>query len=116
MSSFTTLTVAVTLLTLSFPLGSNADPWPKRGLAFNNPSQWIQNWQGGQVNWAYNWDSYMDDTFPEYLEFIPMLWGTGDDHVSNVRFLPFHTKTKTNNPQSGKITRRPLSLVAPGTS
>lgn len=36
-------------------------PFPKRGLPFNNPSTYIQKWNGGgsQVNWAYNWDSAM---------------------------------------------------------
>jgi hypothetical protein len=56
----------------------------KRGLAFNNPSKYIQNWNNAnsQVNWAYNWDSYMDPDFPISLEFIPMLWSDSATHTS----------------------------------
>jgi len=59
---------------------------PKRGLAFNYPSTTVLNLHGtgSKVNWAYNWDSYMDNTFPEYLEFVPMLWGPIPDHVNSV--------------------------------
>lgn len=40
-------------------------PFPKRGLAFNNAA-YIQHWTGtdSQVNWAYNWDSWMPGNFP----------------------------------------------------
>jgi hypothetical protein len=101
MPSFITLTVALILplLALSSPLYSNVStpssadaPFPKRGLIFHNPSsQYIQSWNGAgsQVNWAYNWDSVMDNTFPEWTEYIPMLWGTSSDHTSGARSLPF---------------------------
>lgn len=54
-----------------------AASWPKRGLPFNNPPNWIRNFNGGgsQVNWAYSWDSNIDPNFPGYLEYIPMLHG-----------------------------------------
>ena len=74
-----------TLFLLSFfPLAALAS-FPKRGLSYNHP-QYIQNWNGknSQVNWAYNWDSSMDESFPKFLEFIPMLWGTGNDHTGQV--------------------------------
>ncbi|KAN0098395.1 glycoside hydrolase family 128 protein [Hyaloscypha variabilis] len=101
MPSFITLTVALILplLALSSPLYSNVStpssadaPFPKRGLIFHNPSsQYIQSWNGAgsQVNWAYNWDSVMGNTFPEWTEYIPMLWGTSSDHTSGARSLPF---------------------------
>lgn len=76
------LTLLFPLLTF-FPLQATAN-FLKRGLPFNNPPKYIQNWNGpgSQVNWAYNWDSYMDPAFPQYMEFIPMLWGTGSDHTN----------------------------------
>ncbi|KAL5313579.1 hypothetical protein ACEPPN_018000 [Leptodophora sp. 'Broadleaf-Isolate-01'] len=63
-----------------------AGPFPKRGLAFNNPSRnYIQHWTqpGSQVNWAYNWNSVMDIDFPWGLEFVPMLWGDRPEHTTN---------------------------------
>lgn len=73
------ITCAFTLL-----VGAFAQlPWPKRGLPFNDETL-IVNFNGGgsQVNWAYNWDSQMNDPFPDYLEFIPMLWSAEEDHTS----------------------------------
>jgi Glycosyl hydrolase catalytic core len=98
MPSFSTLTVALVLplLALSSPLYTNHSssasanaPFPKRGLAYNDP-KYIQNWNGGgsQVNWGWNWDSAMDGNFPKWAEYIPMLWGTADDHTSQVRSPP----------------------------
>ncbi|RKF57282.1 Alkali-sensitive linkage protein 1 [Erysiphe neolycopersici] len=51
----------------------------KRGLAFHDPSTYVQNFngEGSKVRWAYNWYSATDNIFPKYLEFVPMLW----DHV-----------------------------------
>lgn len=64
------------------------NPWStlKRGLPFNNPSKYIQTFKGAgsKVAWAYNWDSFMDSTFPGNVEFVPMLWGDGADHTTNV--------------------------------
>ncbi len=59
----------------------------KRGLPFNNPSKYIQTFKGAgsKISWAYNWDSYMDPGFPKNVEFVPMLWGDGADHTTNVR-------------------------------
>ena len=56
----------------------------KRGLPYNNPSTWIQNFKGSKVSWAYNWDSATDSAFPAEFEFIPMLWGNGSDHTAQV--------------------------------
>jgi len=58
----------------------------KRGLPFNNPSKYIQTFKGAgsKIAWAYNWDSYMDPGFPKNVEFVPMLWGDGADHTTNV--------------------------------
>jgi len=79
----------ITLLVLSFlTLGSFAT---KRGLVYKaGTHDLIQNWNGpgSQINWAYNWDSAMEGEFPQYMEYIPMLWGTASgpsgqgDHVS----------------------------------
>ncbi|KAK2625940.1 hypothetical protein QTJ16_005252 [Diplocarpon rosae] len=57
----------------------------KRGLPFNNPSTYIQNFKGtsSKISWAYNWDSYMDPGFPENIEFVPMLWGDSADLTTN---------------------------------
>ncbi|CZT41761.1 uncharacterized protein RSE6_01543 [Rhynchosporium secalis] len=55
----------------------------KRGLAFNNPSKYIQTFKGhgSKVEWGYNWESYMDAGFPKNIEYVPMLWGDGADHT-----------------------------------
>lgn len=57
--------------------------WPKRGLPFNNPPRYIRNFnaKGSQVNWAYNWDSYMPADFPNYMEFVPMLHSNRREHT-----------------------------------
>lgn len=57
----------------------------KRGLSFHDPPIYVQDFndEGSQVNWAYNWYSNTDDSFPEYLEFVPMLWGDSPDHTLN---------------------------------
>lgn len=59
----------------------------KRGLPFNNPPKYIQNFKGAnsKVSWAYSWDSYMDPAFPKNVEYVPMLWGDGPEHTTNVR-------------------------------
>ncbi|POS84953.1 hypothetical protein EPUL_004576, partial [Erysiphe pulchra] len=56
----------------------------KRGLAFHDPSTYVQNFngEGSKVRWAYNWFSATDNTFPKYLEFVPMLWGDTPEHTS----------------------------------
>jgi hypothetical protein len=58
----------------------------KRGLAFHNPTEYIQDWNGAssQVNWAYNWGSTTDSAFPKYLEYVPMLWGNQFAHTNSV--------------------------------
>lgn len=57
----------------------------KRGLPFNNPSTYVQHFNANfssQVTWAYNWDSYMDSTFPtKVLEYVPLLWGDKAVHT-----------------------------------
>ncbi|KAG9230283.1 glycosyl hydrolase catalytic core-domain-containing protein [Amylocarpus encephaloides] len=57
----------------------------KRGLPFNNPTQWIQSYSGpgSEVNWAYNWDSAVPDNMPRNLQFVPMLWGGQPGHTIN---------------------------------
>ncbi len=59
---------------------------PKRGLPYNDPTTNIQDWSGyKQVQWAYNWDSQTDASFPfSTLEFYPMLWGNAADHTTQV--------------------------------
>lgn len=62
--------------------------FPERGLPYNDPPVSIesQNWNrpGSQINWAYNWGSNMDPNFPEFLEYIPMLWGDAPVHTDSV--------------------------------
>ncbi|CZT12274.1 uncharacterized protein RCO7_10487 [Rhynchosporium graminicola] len=55
---------------------------PKRGHSFHD-SSYLQKWggAGSQLSWAYNWDSTMPVDFPKNMEYIPMLWSTGADHV-----------------------------------
>jgi len=60
--------------------------FPKRGLCYNDAA-YIQNWNepSSQVNWAYNWGSAMDANFPDYLEYVPMLWsGNAGNWFANV--------------------------------
>jgi hypothetical protein len=74
------------LFTLSlFPSVFSANT-PKRGLAFHDPTKYIQDWNGAgsQVNWAYDWGSTTDATFPKYLEYVPMLWGNQSAHTNSV--------------------------------
>ena len=119
MASFfsSALALIFPLLAVSSPLYSNksipftADgPFPKRGLIFHNPSsQYIQNWNGAgsQVNWAWNWDSVMDNNFPEWAEFIPMLWGTSSDHTSGVRYpLPIPSPSSKTKLTSQKVVQQ----------
>lgn len=63
----------------------NAIDSAKRGLAFHDPSTYVQNFngEGSKVRWAYNWYSATDNTFPKYLEFVPMLWSDAPEHTSN---------------------------------
>jgi hypothetical protein len=103
-----------------FPLCSLA-AFPKRGLSFNNPHKYIQNWndKGSQVNWAYNWDSAMESpgaTFPEYLEFVPMLWGTSTDHTGNVSLPLRCPHEKPNTKSSSSPTPTQHSPTVPDTS
>jgi len=74
------LNIIVAVLTF---LGCVSAKRPKRGLPYNNPPKYIHNWNGwgSQVNWAYNWDSYMDPGFPRYIEYIPMLWSDAPEHT-----------------------------------
>lgn len=53
----------------------------KRGLAYNDPSL-LAGFTGGntKVGWCYNWGQTNDQSQP--IEFIPMLWGPGDNHVN----------------------------------
>lgn len=66
----------VSILLRALPVATQS----KRGLAFNNPPQYIQNWSG--VNWAYNWDSVLPDDFPSSMEYVPMLWSDASTHTS----------------------------------
>ena len=98
--SFSTLNVLVLASPLAKPsINTNTTtssnltpraPFPKRGLPFND-ARYIQHWVGSssQVNWAYNWDSWMPGNFPWGMEFVPMLWGDGRNHVDVVRSLLF---------------------------
>lgn len=66
------------------PLNEFAAGRPKRGLPFFNPPTFIHNFngKGSKVNWAFNWDSYMDPDFPSYLEFVPLLYGLDDKQTN----------------------------------
>ena len=51
-------------------------PPRKRGLAYINPPDTIQDFQTSAANvsfitWAYDWGSAMDPAFPAYLEYVP---------------------------------------------
>lgn len=71
-------------LLLAFFTQTTLATWPKRGVPFNDVSL-IQQFNGGgsEVNWAWNWDSYMPNSFPTTMEFIPCLWSDSSDHTSN---------------------------------
>ncbi|PQE23844.1 glycoside hydrolase superfamily protein [Rutstroemia sp. NJR-2017a BBW] len=74
----------VLLLIAISPLPAAAS-WPKRGIPYNNVGL-IQHFNAGgsQVNWAWNWDSYMDPSFPSsYMEFVPCLWSDSGDHTGS---------------------------------
>jgi hypothetical protein len=53
----------------------------KRGLAYNDPNL-LSGFVGdnSKVSWAYGWSQVNDLKVP--LEFIPMLWGPGENHVN----------------------------------
>lgn len=53
----------------------------KRGLAYNDPNL-LSGFVGdnSKVSWAYSWSQVND--LKVNLEFVPMLWGPADDHVS----------------------------------
>ncbi|PSR76383.1 hypothetical protein PHLCEN_2v8479 [Hermanssonia centrifuga] len=50
----------------------------KRGISYNQ-AQLTENFSGSKVSWAYNWASAPGGELPKDLEFVPMLWGGGDN-------------------------------------
>lgn len=55
----------------------------KRGLAYNNAQLVSAVIHGSTtVSWAYNWGS-TSALIPSELEYVPMLWGLGNDHTGN---------------------------------
>lgn len=52
----------------------------RRGLAYNDKNL-LPGFLGGdsKVSWAYGWDQVQDFSSDLGIEFVPMLWGTGDD-------------------------------------
>jgi hypothetical protein len=34
---------------------------------------------GGSISWAYNWAGSLSGLLPSGVEFVPMLWGHGDE-------------------------------------
>ncbi|EKD19510.1 glycosyl hydrolase 53 domain-containing protein [Drepanopeziza brunnea f. sp. 'multigermtubi' MB_m1] len=82
------ITIAAFLIAL---VSASPAPGHKRGLAFNNPSTYVQHFNGpnSAVSWAYNWDSTTDDAFPHNnLQFMPMLWSDAPDHTANASPSP----------------------------
>ncbi|KAH8593354.1 hypothetical protein B0O99DRAFT_480142, partial [Bisporella sp. PMI_857] len=53
----------------------------KRGLAFNDVSL-LKAFTGKDISWCYNWGSSVSGTTPG-LEYVPMLWGTQNEHTKN---------------------------------
>jgi hypothetical protein len=52
----------------------------RRGLAYNDKNL-LSGFLGGdsKVSWAYGWDQVQDFSSDLGIEFVPMLWGTGDN-------------------------------------
>ncbi|OKL62287.1 hypothetical protein UA08_02498 [Talaromyces atroroseus] len=50
----------------------------KKGAAYNDASlvSLVTD-----ASWAYNWDYEVGGTLPDGVEFVPMMWGTGDEDV-----------------------------------
>ncbi|KIW21923.1 uncharacterized protein PV07_12668, partial [Cladophialophora immunda] len=72
--------------------GSVASPVPettensipgKRGLAYNDASLTYLFANQSSVSWGYNWASFANGSLPSNLEFIPTLWGLGEDETSS---------------------------------
>ncbi|KAL2109899.1 hypothetical protein VUR80DRAFT_1867 [Thermomyces stellatus] len=54
----------------------------KRGFAYNDADLVNSLIKGGaEGSWAYNWDSH-DNGLDSSVEFVPMLWSNGEEHVS----------------------------------
>jgi hypothetical protein len=87
MSSFILKTVGIASVGLSMlAITVSANPWPKRGLAYNEDIpiwQFGGSWEGApsQVNWQYNWDSSTSNK-QSFAEYVPMLWSDASDHTS----------------------------------
>jgi len=108
----------IIITTLAFLFVFVSAQWPKRGLPYNNPPQHIQNWKdaGSQVNWAYDWNSYIHPDFPHYMEYVPMLWSDATEHTGGwyILFpLPLPLLKSLLTFSSGSVTPTMLSLVAP---
>jgi Glycosyl hydrolase catalytic core len=83
MVAFSTLLVASAMATAAF-----AAPTPKtktkratnakKGAAYNDIDlvKLVTD-----ASWAYNWNYAVDGTLPDGVEFVPMMWGTGDEDV-----------------------------------
>lgn len=82
--------VAPTVAAVATPATTSAAPsaapvstgGKKRGLAYNDPTL-LSGFVGdnSKVSWAYSWSQVSD--LKVGLEFIPMLWGPGDNHVQS---------------------------------
>ncbi|KIW56868.1 hypothetical protein PV05_05486 [Exophiala xenobiotica] len=55
----------------------------KRGLAYNDASLTYLFANQSSVSWGYNWASFANGSLPSNLEFIPTLWGLGEDATSS---------------------------------
>ncbi|KAJ4507470.1 hypothetical protein HRR83_004048 [Exophiala dermatitidis] len=55
----------------------------KRGLAYNDASLTYLFANQSSVSWGYNWAPFANGSLPSNLEFIPTLWGLGEDATSS---------------------------------
>ncbi|KAI9745337.1 MAG: hypothetical protein M1818_001617 [Claussenomyces sp. TS43310] len=70
-------------LVSALPFSNGSTTPGKRGLCYNNAawSLLFGTESDTQLTWQYNWDSTDPGSNPD-LEFVPMLWGTQDDHTA----------------------------------
>ncbi|MBC7451656.1 MAG: hypothetical protein H7259_09230 [Cytophagales bacterium] len=71
---------------------------PKRGISRQLRSQTDLNSVYKGASWYYNWDvaphTSIAEDVGEYIEYVPMIWGSQFDKIKMIAYLDNHPETK----------------------
>lgn len=71
-------------------------PNPKKGLGVTmNAKNWKTKVDNLNVSWHYSWGPTLDESEPDGVEFVPMLWGASKDAIKLQEKLDEISKLKT---------------------